>query len=287
MTEAHSKRAELLMRVLPYINAGKYDENDRYVVFGTSSLWDMVADLGELPNEREDFSLTDAVDQLANDAKLHDGRGQVAGRLSLSRAPKFKTAALDDLSPEQRSILHQALIKISQANQSKSQQVSDRSPSDVRDAIDASFAEELLGKLPKAVDRAVRLEKLDFAGVPNAQVRSYFEEAHRCYIYGFHVACAVLCRAILASALESICDPKRYIHRQTARENSYFKALVDRAKRDGLLNDDRPEWAIRIRDAGNEAIHDYPRFTERWRSKVDELLLNTRKVLVDLYTVTG
>jgi hypothetical protein len=114
---------------------------------------------------------------LANDSKLHDGRGQVAGRASLRQAPRFKADALDGLSPEQRLILHQALVKISQENQGSSQYVASLPVPDVRDALDAAFAEELLGKLPKAVDRAVRLEKLNFDRIPNGEVRGYFEEA--------------------------------------------------------------------------------------------------------------
>ena len=154
--------------------------------------------------------------------------------------------------------------------------------------IEQHFANELVKKLPKIVDRAASLDEIGDEeidkGLVCGHVKSYWEEAHRCYLYGFHVACAVLCRAILASALENVCDPKGTIQKCIGPEESYFKALVEKARNDGLLTDDRPEWAIRIRDAGNDAIHNFPRFQQRWCGRLDDILLNTRKVALDLYT---
>jgi hypothetical protein len=251
--------------------------------FGASSVWDIITDLTDLPSDQEDHSFEDAVSKLVSDSKLHDGRKHVAGRISLSQAPKFKTDALDGLSAEQRHTLHEALVKVSRENQGSAKVSPTDLVPDVHDALDAALTEEMLGKLPKAVDRAVRLEMLSLDLIPDEAVKGYFEEAHRCYLYGFHVACAVLCRAILASALENLCDPRRQLYARTARRDSYFKILVEKARVDGLLTDDRPEWAIRVRDAGNDAVHDFSKFTQRWRGKLDEVLLNTRKVLLDLY----
>jgi hypothetical protein len=283
-----SKRAEIFKQLLPYINTNNYDCVDRYWVFGASSVWEMFDDLTNPPIGGEDQSLGDALIELASDSKLHAGRVQVVGRASLNKAPAFKTDAVSSLSPEQHRILRETLEQLLRETRATNEQLRNPSKPDVEDEQDAALAEEMLGKLPKAVDRIVHLENLgiDRDRIPNEDVKRYFEEAHRCYLYGFHVACAVLCRAILASALESLCDQAGKIQAQTPRGDSYFKRLVEKASTTGLLMDDRPEWAIKIRDAGNDAIHNLPQFKERWRDKLDDILLNTRKVLLDLYTVS-
>ena len=285
MSEVGSKRAELLKRALICINSGSYDDNGRYLVFGASSVWDMMKDLTDSPSDREDYTLEDAVNKLASDSKLHDGRGDLAGRVALGSMPNFKTDALESLSSEQRQVLREAMMDIVKEVRNNAQHTLAHRAVDTRDLIDAAFAEELLGKLPKAVSRALRLDSLTISRVPNEAVKGYFEEAHRCYLFGFPVACVVLCRAILASALEDCCDPRRQIYAVTPRNHSYFKALVENARLQGLLSDDRPEWAIKIKDAGDHAIHDLPKFSEHWRSKVEDILLNTRKILLDLYRV--
>ena len=42
MGNMKSKRAELLRPLLLLINSGKYDEVDGYMVFGASSVWEMI-----------------------------------------------------------------------------------------------------------------------------------------------------------------------------------------------------------------------------------------------------
>jgi len=125
-------------------------------------------------------------------------------------------------------------------------------------------------------------EQISLEGVPDKELRRYFEEAHHCYLYGLDVACAVLCRAILDSALERTCDPWHLIERNVPRQE-YFKRLLEEAERGGLLTDDRPESAWKVRHAGNDAIHEFPRFEILWQHKLGEILEDTRKVLLDLY----
>lgn len=92
-----------------------------------------------------------------------------------------------------------------QARSSEANRKSD-SDSQIIDTLDAFYAHELLGKLPKIVSRASALEELDLPRVPD-NVRRYFEEAHHCFLYGFGIACAVLRRVILESALRELIDP--------------------------------------------------------------------------------
>ncbi len=284
MAKHQSKRAGILRRLLPHINAGNYTEYDDYFVFGTEDVFDMIDDIAARPSERDDDSLADVARKLVSDSKLHDGRGHAAGRVTLSKPPSFATDAFKMLSPGQRQVFRDILAKLLRERLADDRQPPTVTDSDVKEALDVAFAEEVLGRLPKIVDRAQGLDEINLDRVPNEDVRLYFEEAHRCYLYGFNIACAVICRAILESALENICDPRGTIQKRVARGESYFKALVEKASADGLLTDDRPVWADRIREAGNDSIHNFPRFKQRWSNKVDEVLLNTRKVLLDLYT---
>jgi len=167
------------------------------------------------------------------------------------------------------------------------------------DVIEEHFAREFVGKLPKIVKRASALDEIDDEeidkGLVPDQVRKYWEEAHRCYLYGFPIACAVLCRAILESALVEVIDPDGQIDsllREEAKEPgklkpSYIGWLVEEAAKKHILTDDRPKCAIEVRDAGNDVIHKYGEFEKRLRDPLRGIACivdSTRKILIDLYS---
>jgi hypothetical protein len=294
-----SNRAEILKLVLSHVNNGNYDFEGRYSVLGTPSVWDMIIDLTEPGSERENHSLEGAVEEFASDAKVHAGRVQASSRTSLDKSPKFKTSALQNLLPEEAHALHALLEKALQEKSAGTEQQRAPSDSDVADALEAAFAEEVLGKLPKIVSRASELDKLEPSDIrreiPRKDVKKYFQEAHRCYLYGFPVACAVLCRALLESALEEVVDPDRRIDRLLEIEaknsrrpkQSYIGRLIDEAAKKHILTDDRPRCATEVRDAGNEAIHEYELFEKRLQDPlrgIADIVDSTRKILIDLYS---
>jgi hypothetical protein len=286
-----SNRAEILKRVLSHINNGDYDEQNGYIVFGASSVWDIVMDLTDPPGERQDHSLEDSAKSLASDSKVDHGRAHAARRVSLGEPPNFKTNAFDNLRPEQRRTIRDLLEKALRERSASGEQQRTPSESEVADALEAAFAEEVLGKLPKIVSRASELDELEPTDIrreiPRDDVKKYFEEAHRCYLYGFPVACAVLCRAILESALAERIDPDSVVKQQTSRKESYMGRLVEEATKRNILTDDRPKCAIEVRDAGNDAIHDYGRFEKRLRDPlhgIGHIVDSTRKILIDLYS---
>jgi hypothetical protein len=276
-----SKRAEVLKSLLPHIATGDYHEYDGYIIFGASSVFDMIDDIAARPSERGDSSLAKSARELVSDLTRHHGRSTVARRASLHEPAPFKATS------KQSRLLLEALEKLLGEKPIPSS-------SNVEDAIDAALTEEVLGKLSKMVDRTVRLEDIRLDGVPNKQVKRYFEEAHRCYLYGFSVACAVLCRAILESALDNVCDPEGIVKREVAAGESYFSALVDKAKvkkpsEVWLMKDEGKDGRVRpvaiaVRDAGNDAIHEFQKFEKNWSNKLDSILAYTRLVLLALYT---
>jgi hypothetical protein len=286
MGKSQSKRAEILKRVLKHINADNYTEYGDYMVFGAKNVFDMIDDIAGSSTTPGDRSILDKVHEWISDSKVRAGRDQSVRRTSLDQPPEPKTTALDNLL--------QKAVSPGQQHQPSESEVTDR--------LDAFYAEQVLGKLPKIVERTLAFDELERGGIrreiPREDVKKYFEEAHRCYLYGFFVACAVLCRAMLESALVQVIDPDGRID-QDFREKtkkdgkpkeSYIGRLVDEAVEKNVLTDDRRQCAIEVRDAGNEAIHDYEKFTERLRDPLRGIAFivdSTRKVLIDLYSDRG
>lgn len=143
------------------------------------------------------------------------------------------------------------------------------------DSLDRYFSNEVVDKLPEMLRRASHLSPLQINtnnGLPS-DVERYFCEAHQCYLYGFPVACAVLCRAILEASLRMKLQGK-------------FPDLADRieeAHAQGMLSQERRVWAYEVKDAGNNAIHQYDRFAKGDLSnKVEECLIKTRAIVEEL-----
>jgi hypothetical protein len=297
MHTEHSRRAEILTRVLKHVNNGNYDEENGYIVFGAASVWDMIMDLTDTPAERTGGGLEERIGNLVSESKVHHGRVLSAHRTSLNEPPEFETNALDNLLPEEQRALHDLLEKALQQKSANAGQPNRASDSEMEDALDAAFTEEVLSKVPKIVARASVLDELeldDKRQIPREDVKKYFEEAHRCYLYGFPTACAVLCRAILESALKEIIDPYQRIKgalREEAKKSgkpqpSYIARLVDEAAKKHILRDDRPKCAIDVRNAGNDAIHNHGEFEKLLGDPlggIAYIVNSTRKILIDLY----
>jgi len=286
-------RSRLLLRALDCINANDYDDRGNYIIFG-KDLDEIMDEAGIPESEIKGDSDRPHLRTLASDVKVWSGREHAARRTSLSKPNRpNEVRGLDKLSSEGvRSILDS--VTAPQPTESLTIRP-ERAPDD----LDAHFAHELLRKLPKIVSRVSALDELeldDRRQIPREDVKRYFEEAHRCYLYGFPIACAVLCRAILESALKEIIDPDRRIERTVMAEarklgnqkESNIGRLVDEAAKRNILTDDRPECAIKVRDAGNDAIHNHGKFQELLGDPlrgIAYILDSTRKILIDLYSV--
>jgi hypothetical protein len=278
-----SKRAELLNSLLSHIANGEYDRYDGYIVFGASSVFDMIEDIAARRSERMDDSIGKALRELVSDVTLHRGRSRVARRVSLNQPRPFKPT-----TEESRRLLEALERHLGQKLPANSPEALPLA--DVEDAIDAELTREVLGILPNMVDRTLRLDDMLLDHIPNKDVQRYFHEAHRCYQYGFPIACAVLCRAILESALRSVCDPKGILEDEVRKKKfelkkdvSYFEELLKEAEKKDRLKLINKREALDIRDAGNDAIHGFEQFEEKWSSKLDDIVKNTRLALLDLY----
>ena len=268
------KLTNILTRVLDWVRSEDYVDHGEYMVFGTRDEPDAVT--------REINKASKALGQYVS-------RVRINRRTTLNEDPDLECdlgkADLAGFGPE-----YVERVLGGRAPQEVKLPKRGREDPTTTCVIEHHFANELVKKLPKIVERAASLdeigdEEIDKGLVPS-HVKMYWGEAHRCYLYGFRVACAVLCRAILESALKANVDPKGLIEQRLPKGRSYFKALVENAKQlqdshDG--RDDRP-CAFDVKDAGDLAIHDINRFNQTYGGeRLHEVLANTRKVLLDLY----
>ena len=272
MNDHLSKRAQLLAEILRYINDGNYERAGETWTFGMGRGVSRA-------HATQDEAVFQKMRRLVYD---HVARTVAIQRTSLSSPPAVDSLAaefkklMDELTPETREALGQAFGSIATGQDSP---VPESVPEAKRqlDALDRYYAEEVLEKLDGIVSRASALDRMGLEILPNRRVQFLFEEAHRCYLYGFHLACAVFCRAILEGALKEIADPQ-------SETSQSIHDMIAVAMEKSLLTDDRPRCAREVAKAGNKAIHDPEMFHRDYSAEgVEEVLTNTRKVLEELY----
>ncbi len=272
MSDHLSKRAQLLAEILRHINDGNYEK--------AGKAWSFGIDRGNSRDqENKDEAVFQKMRRLVYD---HVARTVAIQRTSLSSPPTVDSLAgefkklMDELTPETREALGQALGPIA-AGQDSAVPEAVPGANGQLDALDRYYSEEILEKLDGIVSRASALDRLGLEIVPNKRVQFLFEEAHRCYLYGFHLACAVFCRAILEGALKEVVDPQ-------SETNQSIHDMVAVAVEKRVLTDVRPRCAREVAKAGNKAIHDPEIFNRDYSAEeVAEILVNTRKVLEELY----
>jgi hypothetical protein len=272
MSDHLSKRAQLLREILRDINDGNYEKVGDAWSFG-------VGRLASANHANQDEAVFLKMRHLVYD---HVARTVAIERTSLSSPPTVDSLAdefkklMDELSPKTREALGEAFAPIAAGQESRLPDAVPEATGQL-DALDRYYADEILQKLDGIVSRASALGRIDLEIVPNRRVQFLFEEAHRCYLYGFHLACAVFCRAILEGALKEVADPE-------SETNQSIHDMIALAVEKRLLTEDRPRCAREVGKAGNRAIHDPEMFDRDYSAEqVEEILTNTRKVLEELY----
>jgi Domain of unknown function (DUF4145) len=272
MSDHLSTRAQLLTEILRYINDGNYEKAGEGWSFG-------IGRGASRQQANQDEAVFQKMRRLVYD---HVARTVAIERTSLASPPSVDSLAvefkklMDELTPETRDALGQAFGPIAAGQDSPIAEAAPGAKSQL-DALDRYYSKEILEKLNGIVSRASALDRMGLEIVPNRRVQFLFEEAHRCYLYGFHLACAVFCRAILEGALKEVADPQ-------SETNQSIHAMIAVAVEKSILTDVRPRCARDVAKAGNRAIHDPEMFDRDYSpEKVEEILANTRKVLEELY----
>ena len=276
-----SKRARMFKRVLRYINDDDFKDFGDHLVFG----------MGSKSNREQPAPLTGADWEFLT--KVSDATRRYAGdvlsqeRVSLRGTSNIEDLfrQLDDLAARERSEFATAAVHayremLMGARTQRTFRVLSKGQID---AVDQHYAEEILDKLEKVVSRASRLQRLELKEIPKRSLQIYFEEAHRCYLYGFKVASVVMCRAILESALKETIDPKGEL-RPKERGESHILKMINKAKIYGRLSDPLPQWAAAVKEAGDSAVHDVEAFERHYPAgRLEDILCKARKVVESLY----
>lgn len=275
MSAYHSKRAEILRRVLDYINHGDWDEFEGFMIFGKEAfdIWTRVLDAS---SDYDDAPFRDAESK----SKVSRGKRALAMRINLGTLPGDETIS------ETLKMLKRIAPRIDMEGLRRTLRFTGHevhsTPAVQIDEIDAALAAEFIDLLDGSL---VKIRGYDDMPVRplDPKVQRYFDQAHRCHLYGLDVACAVLCRAILESALVDKVDPQGRFQSGNASTESYISRLIDRAK-GTFLDNEKAACAEEVKDAGNKAIHNLPMFRRKYEKRMGEIVDNTRKIVVDLYS---
>jgi hypothetical protein len=270
--EEFSKRAGILKKVLDWVNQKRFEDHDSWMIFGNRGVMKVTVDTDPETEELYERNKPEHEQayQVLGDLQVYGGKLLDARRTSLNpQPPKAIVRGLEDSADMEPGLDWRA--------------VEEPSPTEKAEDLDAFYAAQLIGKLDKVVERATSLDphKVDASQIHDSNIRAYFEEAHRCYLYGFNAACAVMCRAILESAIKSKVDPDHRIEMYLPKGQSLFRVLLEKSRLEKALKD----GAEQVKMGGDFAIHNFKRFQKEYQSQglVEVGLAVTRDVLANLY----
>ena len=257
--------------MLHFFEEGSYEDSGGQIWFGEGLG-------GCLPDE-----MLDEVDRLAADL------GRMASESLSELASRERTSLRADTKLPGKLRLVLGLLEKVSARRRVPPDPDRMNEDEVADAIDRYYAAETIGKLEEVVSRAVTLKRISMPVLPNERVKIVFEEAHRCYLYGFHLACAVCCRSVLEMALKETVDPDGQLKKQLrspsgAEGKSYIIEMAKEAARRELVPPSTNECAKLVKGAGDAAIHNPDGFSRLYpESTITDVLLRTRTTLEQLY----
>jgi len=142
------------------------------------------------------------------------------------------------------------------------------------DLIEIGIMHLILARLESGNDRITRLDLLSII-LPESlrHLQVMFSEAHFNYLLGNLGAVAIMCRALIEAALRD-------------RVSGNFVTLHDRiteAQNRNILDHERTQCARDIATLGNQAAHGDSKFLKCTDQRIEETLINTRKILEDFY----
>jgi hypothetical protein len=282
-----SRRARILDEVLQYINNGDWDRVGGFLVFGKEAFQLYTGEITD-----ESIGIEESLRELTSTVRVKQGKRAVSKRISLKRVPKDSTrddfvAWFASLPQDLRAILTEGRTNEKHdSTTNASPNAFEVEPPADDDAIDAALASQALVNLDDALARIGTYDEMS-VGPKVALAAEYFEEAHRCDLFGLKIAAALLCRAMLEAALIQVIDPKERIKRSLEKDTpgkkkSYVAAMLEEAAK-LHLDPERRRAANVIHLAGNAAAHDYIKFRLDYAPRMREIVDNTRKVIIDLY----
>lgn len=122
-----------------------------------------------------------------------------------------------------------------------------------------AFAMELLSMVEPAVERATQVRECVVAAACSDEADRYLDEATRCYFFGLHTACAVMCRSVLEEAIKQKLPPAlarlvRTRYRNAATLGNLLHEVNNNLQLTGI-DPGFPAVANRVNDTGKKAVH--------------------------------
>jgi hypothetical protein len=269
---------------LDYINAGSWwAEKNGLLVFGDKDR--VEAYISSAP---QTVGISDdavkQVQAIRSSILARRGKRAAARRLSVGQLPPEPTKVeieewLLSLKPERREeVLKYIGESLSVARIDPETNTPTRREDD---NLDAALALDVINQLETSFSK---IKEYPVLRIQHASpwVQQYFEEAHRCYIYGMEVACAVLCRGLLEAVLSDLVDPTFSLCRTAGSSQSHLSAMINAAQH-RLLSPPMTASAELIRDGGNAAIHDLKLFRSTYAPRLGQIVTETRQILSTLY----
>lgn len=295
----HSRRAALFAEILTYVNADDWERGEGFVVFGKQAFDEYLDRLaGEVPDESSDFR--ESLWKLVSRVREDRGKRAVDQRISVQPATEELTDQhvrdwATGLTASQRELMVRAGESLLSGSEEERAAIPP-APVATIDDMDAAMAAQMVQVLDQAVNRVGSFDPVDLEG--QAAHPEYFEEAHRCDLYGLKIAAAVLCRAVLEEGLKQVIDPQGELRRAasvsrrapaaTGRERSHILRMIDEAGNRpsgrGHLDQERRQKAKRIKESGDLAIHNPSEFRSKYAAKMRDIVDDTRKVIIDLFS---
>jgi hypothetical protein len=190
-----SERANILLKVLQFIDAEDFEDCGDYMIFGQAAF-------ERLGQSRQEDSPDEFNAQALANATMQDmGRKEAASRVAMPSPPLDNLKRYVAKLPAEKAERLAALLQ----QQIVAQKTGNTEQSTKSDFLDSHYAREVLDRLRRVVWRARLLEpiseRIGHAKIPD-RVRLCINEAHACYLYDFEIGAAVLCRAILEEILK-------------------------------------------------------------------------------------
>jgi hypothetical protein len=181
MVAYHSKRAEILRKVLDYVNHHDWDEFDGFMIFGKDA-FDIWTGALEASPDYDGAPFRNAESK----SKVSRGKRTIAKRVNLAALPNDDTLSeillmLKRIAPR---IDVEGLNKILALNSGRTVL---STPAAQIDEIDAALATEFIGLLEGSMDKINAYDDMPVRPL-NAKVQHYFDQAHRCHLYGLDIA---------------------------------------------------------------------------------------------------
>jgi hypothetical protein len=269
-TPVNSRRAVFLQEMLDAFEAG-----DSAKMMDVANGWQVTLwPIQWWVEGNEELSECDqaALGEMGKSLKRVMGRGFSGQRLSL--VPAFQSGELGQ-------IWQTCLQRLSPEAKSKFGSLLEFMDLSELDTLDARYAHEVLEVLRKIIARIRDLDKIPALSIPNRAVQLAFEEAHRCYLYGFRKGCVALCRSTAEAALNEALISRG----EKIRRNAEFNEMLRLPAAETLLGD-LYSSAIEIRIAGKHAVHYADIFDEEYPTpKIKEVVIKTRRVVEHLYRI--